>query len=180
MRARRIIAVVAAFGVGTVGMGSAGLAPAGAAACYTGTWNLTDTSATRTIKTPYGLLGVTPRPGGAVRLTITPDGTWSLDVDKSFFATGTGALGTASGTVTVDAVASGLYRARKNGSVVFRIRSGSGNANFAGTVNGAPLSYAYSIVKSDVQRYLGIKGKAVPTCNGGSLSLRFNTVTLRF
>jgi hypothetical protein len=133
------------------------------------------------IKTPYGRLDVTARAGGAVFLTIGPSGTWSLDVDQSFNATGTGPLGTATGIVAVDAVASGAYRARTNGSLVFRIRSASGGATFSGTVNGSPLSYSYAIVKSDVQRYLGIKGKAVPTCSAGPhLALRFNTVTLRF
>lgn len=132
------------------------------------------------INTPYGRLTVSPAPGGAVTLTLGA-GTWSLDVNKSFNATGTGPLGTASGSVAVDAVANGTFRSKSNGSLVFRISAASGNATFNGTVNGSPTTYAYSVVKSDVQAYLGVKGKAVLTCSAGPhLTLRFRTATLTF
>jgi hypothetical protein len=155
--------------------------PAGAAACYTGTWTLQDASLTRTIKTPYGTLTAAPLPGGSVTLTIGAGGTWRADVDKSFHATGSGPLGSASGTVAIDAAANGTYRVKKNSALVFRISAASGTATFSGTVNGAPTHYSYRVVKSDVQRYLGVKGKAVPACTAGHhLTLRFKTVTLSF
>jgi hypothetical protein len=178
---RRFIATVGIVSVSALGLTSGPLAPAGAAACYTGTWQLSDASASRVIKTPYGRLTVTPKPGGAVKLTLGAAGTWSLDVNKSFNAAGTGPLGTASGTVAVDAVANGTFRGKSNGSLVFRISAASGNATFNGTVNGTPTTYSYSVIKSDVQAYLGIKGKAVPTCSAGPhLRLSFRTVTLTF
>ena len=181
MTVRKIIATVGIVSVGALGVSSGALTPAGAAACYTGTWQLSDASSSRVIKTPYGRLTVAPKPGGHVTLTLSSAGTWALDVNKSFDATGTGPLGTASGSVAVDASANGTFRAKSNGSIVFRISAASGNATFNGTVNGTPTTYSYSVIKSDVQAYLGIKGKAVPTCSAGPhLSLRFRTVTLSF
>lgn len=179
MGVRRLIATVGIVSV--LGLTSVSPGTVGAAACYTGTWTLSDASANRVIKTPYGRLTVTPAPGGAVKLTLGSAGTWALDVDKSFSATGTGPLGTASGSVAVDAIANGTFRAKNNGSLVFRISAASGTATFNGTVNGTPTTYHYSVVKSDVQAYLGVKGKAVPTCSAGPhLSLRFRTATLTF
>ena len=181
MTVRRVIATVGIVSVSALGLTAGPLAPVGAAACYTGTWQLSDASANRVIKTPYGRLTVSPAPGGAVTLTLGSAGTWALAVNKSFNATGTGPLGTASGSVAVNASANGTFRGKSNGSLVFRISAASGNATFNGTMNGTPTTYAYSVVKSDVQAYLGIKGKAVPTCSAGPhLALRFNTATLNF
>jgi hypothetical protein len=141
---------------------------------------MTDASANRVVKTPYGRLAVSPVAGGAVKLTVGT-GTWALDIDKSFAATGSGPLGNASGTVAVDAVATGTFKAKKNGSLALRVSAASGRATFNGTVNGTPTSYPYNIVKNDVSAYFGFKGKAIPACSAGPrLSLTFKTATVGF
>jgi len=180
MMVRRFVATVGILGVSAAGLGTGAVAPAGAATCYSGTWRMTEASANRVVKTPYGRLTVAPVPGGVVRLTLGT-GTWSLDVDKSFSATGSGPLGNASGTVAVDTIANGTFKAKPNGSLAVRISAASGTATFDGTVNGTPTHYPYNIVKNDVNAYFGIKGKAIPTCSAGPrLSLRFKTATLSF
>jgi hypothetical protein len=158
----------------------AGTGPAGAASCATGTWRLQDASLSRTIKSPYGKLSVTPIAGGAIRLTVGGAGTWSVTVDKSFHATGSLPLGSVDGTADLDGAAAGTYRSKKDGGIVFRLSSGFGTAAFSGTVNGRSLSFTYPIKAGDVQKYLGIKGKALPACAGNTLTLRFKLVSLSF
>ncbi|MGZ4690763.1 MAG: hypothetical protein ACXV9P_09860 [Acidimicrobiia bacterium] len=183
MRTRRLTAMVVAGMIATLGLvsGPVTAGPAGAVSCAVGTWTLTNASASRTINTRYGRLTVAPIAGGSVELVIGATGTWQLAVDQSFQATGSGTLGTASGTVDLHATASGTYRLKTNGALVVRTAAIAGDANFVGTVNGFPLSYAYTLVKSDVGQYFGIKGKGVPTCTAGpGLTLRFRTVNLAF
>jgi hypothetical protein len=142
---------------------------------------LTNASASRTINTRYGRLTVAPLAGGSVDLVIGTTGTWQLDVNQSYQATGSGPLGTASGIVDLHATASGTYRIKANGALIVRTAAIAGDANFVGTVNGFPLSYSYSLVKSDVGQYFGIKGKAVTTCTAGpGPTLKFRTVNLAF
>jgi hypothetical protein len=169
------VAAVLAGAITLVGPGSVG-----AATCATGTWQLQDVSLSRTIKSPYGKLSVTPIPGGAIRLTVGGAGTWSVTVDKSFHASGALPLGTVDGTADLAGAASGTYRTKKDGGVVFRLSSGFGVATFSGTVNGRSLTFTYPVKAGDVQKYLGIKGKALPSCAGNTLTLRFKLVTLAF
>jgi hypothetical protein len=179
MRGRRVVAgFVAAMVIGAgalVGPGSAG-----AATCATGTWRLQDVSLSRTIKSPYGNLSVTPLTGGAIQLSVGAAGTWSVTVNKSFHATGSLPVGTVDGTATLTGAATGVYATKRTGAVVFRLTSGSGTAAFSGTVNGLPLDFTYPVKAGDVQKYLGIKGKALPSCAGNTLTLRFRAVTLVF
>jgi hypothetical protein len=171
--------VVAAL-TGIAGLVGTGAGPVGAATCATGTWRPVDASLARSIKTPYGRLNVSPLAGGSIRLTVTAAKTWAVTIDKSFRATGALPVGSVDGTARVTGQATGPYKLKKNGAVVFRLSSGSGNAAFSGTLNGRPLSFSYAVKPGDVQKYLGIKGKAVPTCTPGRLTLRFKLVTLTF
>jgi hypothetical protein len=170
--------VVAAL-TGIVGLVGAGAAdPAGAATCATGTWRPIDATFSRTVKTPYGKVTVAPLPGGSIRLTVSAAKTWALTIDKSFRATGALPVGSVDGTARITGQGNGPYKLKKNGAVVFRLASGSGTAAFSGTVNGQPLAFSYPVKPGDVQKYLGIKGKAVPTCSPGRLTLRFKLITL--
>jgi hypothetical protein len=179
MRRRGVIAgFVATVVVGATAL--VGPASAGAATCATGTWRLQDVSLSRTIKSPYGNLTVTPLAGGAIRVSVGAAGTWSVTVNKSFRATGSLPVGTVNGTATLTGAATGTYKTKKSGAVVFRLTSGSGTAAFSGTLNGVPLNFTYPVKAGDVQKYLGIKGKALPSCSGNSLTLRFKLVTLSF
>jgi hypothetical protein len=179
MRGRRFVAVIAAVvAVGSVGA-LTGAGTAGAATCATGTWQLQDTSLSGTVKTPYGSVNVTPIAGGTIQLTVDAS-TWSVSVDKSFDATGALPVGNVDGTVHVTGSATGTYKVKQDTGVVFRLTSGSGTAAFTGTVNSRPLSFSYPVKKGDVQQYLGIKGKALPSCTATRLTLRFKAVTLTF
>jgi hypothetical protein len=125
-------------------------------------------------------LSVAPIPGGTVRLTVGAANTWAVNIDKAFQANGALPVGSVNGTVTVKGNANGVYKTKKDTGVVFRLSAGSGTASFSGTVNGRPLSFSYPVKPGDVQQYLGIKGKAIPTCTPGNLTLRFKFATLRF
>src|SRR5689334_5835813 len=114
MRGRRCIAgIVAAVAIGSAGT-LVGPGTAGAATCATGTWRLQDASLTRTVKTPYGKVSVTPIAGGSIRLTVGA-GTWSVAVsDKSFHATGALPVGDVDGVVTVNGSANGPFKVKKD------------------------------------------------------------------
>lgn len=178
MRGRGFIAAVgtAVVAAGTIGL--AGPAPVSAATCATGTWRVQDVSLDRTVKTPYGKLRFAPVAGGTVRLTIGATNTWSVTIDKAFRASGALPVGSVNGTVTVTGSANGTYKSKRDTSVVIRLSAGSGSATFSGTVNGLPLSFSYPVKSGDVQQYLGIKGKAFPTCTPGGLTLRYKLATL--
>jgi hypothetical protein len=158
----------------------------GAAACPTGTWQVSSATLSGLVTTAAGKVSVQLQ-GAGVTATVKADSTWTLTADQGATLSGTTQWGAVSGSARVKATASGTY-ARTATTMTFALKSLSGTVTYDLTVAGKPFAGVLSLPGAntddrelEIEDVYGLVGAASYSCGtDGTLALQFPAFKMKF
>lgn len=185
-RAMALCVLVSTFVLSSCGIVLLPVGGGGAAACPTGSWQVSSATLSGLVTTAAGKVDVQLQ-GAGVTATVKSDNTWTLTADQGATLSGTSQWGPVSGTARVKATAGGTY-ARTATTMTFTLKSLTGTVVYDLTVAGKPFTGTLSLPGTntddrelEIEDVYGLVGAASYSCGtDGSLSLQFPAFRMKF